>query len=294
MEFKEFLNLLKKKKQTMFTLVFVVFMLTLVFSLAQTMKYTVKSRLLVVQNAYSNDAYVLSKSNEYLGALFAEIVYSSSFYDQVMSSNYNINSSYFSGNYSQQIKKWRNVVQTRTQGNTGIIEINVYHPQVNEAKKIALAVNDILINKNQAYQGGQGVKINIIDQPIASSYPNKPNLINNLIIAFFGSLILSLFYIYIFPEEKYNLYILSKRAKKAKYKLSKNIIEHYGQASYDKIEHEKREHKPVDYGDYEPRSEEKQSHQQANQENYSINNEAERFNNNYRTLNGDINNIIRK
>jgi hypothetical protein len=28
--------------------------------------------------------------------------------------------------------------------------------QVNEAKKFALAVNDILMNKNQAYQGGQG------------------------------------------------------------------------------------------------------------------------------------------
>jgi hypothetical protein len=43
MELNEFLNLLKKKRQTIFAIVFVVFMLTLLFLLSNGLKYTVKS-----------------------------------------------------------------------------------------------------------------------------------------------------------------------------------------------------------------------------------------------------------
>ena len=234
MEFNEFLNLIKRKKQTILTLIFVFVMLTIVVSLAQTMKYSVKSRLLVVQNAAGNDAYSLSKSNEYLGNLFAEVVYSSSFYDQVIASKYNVDNNYFSGSYNQQIEKWQKTVKTKTQGDTGIIEVYVYHPQASEANKIALAVNDILINNNQNYQGGQNIKVNIIDQPITSNYPNTPNIFVNIAAALFGSFIISLFYIYIFPEEKYNLYFFKKKIRKNK-KINVDILERYGNAGY-KIE----------------------------------------------------------
>ncbi len=286
MEFNDFLSLLKKKRQTILTIVLVFLMLTLVLSLAQTMKYTVKSRLLVIQNAGTSDAYVLSKSNEYLGTLFAEIVYSSSFYDQVLSSNYNISQSYFTGSYSQQIKKWQSTVKTKTQGNTGIIEIYVYHPQASEAKKIALAVNDILMNKNQAYQGGQGVRINIIDQPIVSTFPNKPNLFNNLIIAFFGSLLVSLFYIYIFPEDKYSFSIANgKRKRRAIRKLEKDILENYGQNTYRAHQASGLEVETAKQADYQKRTEEEPIKSTEGQ----TNDKPE----DYHTLNGDINNIIK-
>lgn len=286
MEFNDFSSLLKKKRQTILIIVCIFVISALLLSLAQTMKYTVKSRLLVIQNAGASDAYVLSKSNEYLGTLFAEIVYSSSFYDQVLSSNYNISQSYFTGSYSQQIKKWQSTVKTRTQGNTGIIEIYVYHPQVSEAKKIALAVNDILMNKNQAYQGGEGVRINIIDQPIASNFPNKPNLFNNLAIAFFGSLLVSMFYIYIFPEEKYNLSITSRRRKKRIVReLEKDILENYGQNVYHAHQNASRAPETRNYNET-PITEASQSSKNTATQNNNRPGE-------YHTLNGDINNIIK-
>lgn len=286
MEFNDFSSLLKKKRQTIFIIVCVFLISSLLLSLAQTMKYTVKSRLLVIQNAGASDAYVLSKSNEYLGTLFAEIVYSSSFYDQVLDSNYNISQSYFTGSYSQQIKKWQSTVKTKTQGNTGIIEIYVYHPQVNEAKKIALAVNDILMNKNQAYQGGEGVRINIIDQPIASNFPNKPNLFNNLAIAFFGSLLVSMFYIYIFPEEKYSLSITSRRRKKRIVReLEKDILENYGQNAY---------HAHQNTGRItEMRNSSEASIQETDQFPKNTATQNNDRQGEYHTLNGDINNIIK-
>ncbi|MFA6514266.1 MAG: hypothetical protein WCT50_03210 [Patescibacteria group bacterium] len=200
MEFNEFLKLVNKRKRTAFTIIFVTVVLTITISLLSPLKYGSKSRLLVLQNSTGSDVYSLSKSNEYLGNLFAQIVYSGSFYDQVKASQYNIDSNYFSGNYGQQLKKWQQTVKTDTQGDTGIIKINVYHPNIQEAKQISLAINDILINKNQDYHGGQNIKVNIIDQPLVSNYPIKPNLPYNIALALAASFIVSLFYIYIFPE----------------------------------------------------------------------------------------------
>ncbi len=213
MEFNEFLNLIKRKAQTIFTIVFVATMLVVIVSLASSLKYSVSSRLLVIQDASGSDVYSLSRSNEYLGNLFSQVVYSSSFYDQVLSSRYNVEKGYFSGDYGQQLKKWRKTVNTKTQGDTGIIEVNIYHPQVNEAQKIALAVNDILINNNKDYQSNQNIKVKILDQPLASSYPTKPNIVLNVVATIFLAFIFSLFYIYILPEEKYNIYLFGRSHK---------------------------------------------------------------------------------
>ena len=49
-----------------------------------------------------------------------------------LSLKYNIDENYFSGNYNQQLKIWNKTVNTRAQGDTGIIDINVYHPNVSE------------------------------------------------------------------------------------------------------------------------------------------------------------------
>lgn len=226
MEFFDFIKLLKRKKGTIFGLVFIFVVLGLGLSLLTPLKYGATSRLLVVQNTGGVDPYTVSKSNEYLGNLFSEVAYSGSFYNLVLESSYNIDHGYFSGDYNKQLKIWRNTISTKTLADTGIVEINIYHPNPYQAQQIALAVNDILINKNSNYQGGgQSIKVNIIDQPLVSNYPVKPNLPLNLIIALSSGLLFSLFYIYIFPEDCYNIRLWSrKKAKKIKVKVNNHSI----------------------------------------------------------------------
>ena len=215
MEFSEFIKLIKNKKGTILTLVFIVLILSVGVSLTNPLKYGAESRLLVIQNTVGNDPYTVSKSNEYLGNLFSQIVYSGSFYDLVLSSQYGVDKNYFAGNYNQQLKTWRKTVETKTLSDTGIIEIHVYHQNPYQAQQIALAINDVLINRNGDYQGnGQTVKINVIDQPITSSYPVKPNLSQILPLALVGGLLLSLFYIYLFPEERYDLKLWTAKKNK--------------------------------------------------------------------------------
>ncbi len=215
MEFLDFAKLLRRKKSTILTIVFLALILTLGISLVNPLKYGAESRLLVIQNTAGTDPYTVSKSNEYLGNLFSQVVYSSSFFEFVVNSNYNVDKNYFSGSYSQQLKLWQNTIQAKTLSDTGIIEIAVYHPDPYQAQQIALAANDVLINKNFNYQGnGDAIKVNIIDQPLISAYPVKPNLPQNLAVALAGSLLLSLFYIYLFPEEHYNLRLWPKKKRK--------------------------------------------------------------------------------
>lgn len=225
MEFNEFLQLLRRKKQTIITLVLIGTMLVTLVSLINPLKYGVTSRLLVTQDSSNSDAYSLSRSNEYLGNLLSQVVYSGSFYDKVLESRYDVNKSYFGGDYGKQMKKWKNTINTRTRQDAGIIEVNIYHTDILEAKKIALAVNHILINENQDYHGGRNIKINVIDQPLASNYPVKPNVLYNAGLAAGIALLFALFYIYIFPEEKYSIYLFSTSKKKPKPKKMKDIKE---------------------------------------------------------------------
>lgn len=238
MEFIDFTKLLIKKRGTIFIIVFIAMVFTAGLSLIVPLKYGAKSRLLVVQNTQGSDAYTVSKSNEYLGNLFAEVANSGSFYNFVLSSQYNIDKNYFAGNYNEQIKIWKKTIETKTLSDTGIVEINIYHPNPYQAQQLALAVNDIMINKNSSYQGnGNGIKISIIDQPLISNYPIKPNLIQNILVAGAGGLMLSLFFIYLFPEERYSLHILPKRrAKKIKNKEHSIKIDYYPVNDSDNIE----------------------------------------------------------
>jgi len=211
MEFNEFIKLIGRKKQTIAIIVLVALIITAGASLISPLKYSATSRLLVIQNTAGTDPYTVSKSNEYLGNLFSQVVYSGSFYNFVMSSPYNIDKNYFSGTYDQQLKLWGKTVTTKTYSDTGIIEVNVYHPDPSQAQQIDLAINDVLMNKNGNYQGsGDAIKVNIIDQPLVSSYPVKPNLPQNSAIAIAAGLLFSLFYIYLLPEERYNIKLFSR------------------------------------------------------------------------------------
>lgn len=226
MDLKEFLILIKHKRQTIILMILSAIVLVVSISLLLPLRYEAKSRLLITQDTGTADAYTVSRSNEYLGNLFAQVSLSSSFFDLAMESPYQVDQNYFQGNYEQKIKTWRKTVQTRTLSDSGIMEISVYHTNPYQAQQLALAINDVLINKNINFQGnGDKVKINVIDRPLVSSYPVKPNLPQNVALAASFSFILSLFYIYIFPEERYSWRLFGTKKKHRSQKIELAISE---------------------------------------------------------------------
>ncbi len=203
MEINHFWHLLKTRKSVILSTWLIFIILGSLITFLQPLKYEAKSRLLIVQNVAGIDPYTVSKSNQYLSSLFAQVVHSNSFFDLVTnSSNFDIDKSYFQSTYKKQMEVWEKSIAASSLNDTGIIEISIYHPNPYQAKELALAANDVLINQGFNYQGGgDNIKVKIIDQPLVSDYPVKPNIIFNLIAFSLLGLIAGASYLYFFPNQ---------------------------------------------------------------------------------------------
>jgi len=211
MELKEFMLLVAKKKMTIFFIVIIFVILALILTVIQPFKYGSSSQVLVIQNSASPDPYLASKSTEYLSNILAKVVYSNSFFENVLSSGYFVDKNYFGKTVKDQMKAWSKTVSAKAINDSGIISLSVYHTDRAQAESIARAVIYTLQTKHGLYRGsGSNVSVKIIDEPITSNYPVKPNLIFNFSLALALGLIFAGMYIYLFPEEKYNIKLSPK------------------------------------------------------------------------------------
>lgn len=206
MELKEFILLAARKKLTIFFLLIIFLTLAIILSIIQPFKYGASSQVLVIQNFTNPDPYLTSKSTEYLSNILAKVIYSNSFFTNVLDAGYFIDKNYFGQTVKAQMKNWKKTVSAKAVNDSGIISLNVYHTDRAQAELITRAVIYALQTKHGLYHGGSdNVSVKIIDEPIISAYPVKPNLILNFSLALVLGLIFSLVYVYLFPEEKYNI-----------------------------------------------------------------------------------------
>lgn len=204
MEFNDFLQLIGKKRKTIYGVMALFLMLAVAVIAVQRFKYSSSSQLLVVQE-YNGavDAYTASKSSEHLSSVLASVVRSNSFFTKVMATGPSINSAYFGSSPESQIKEWGKTVSAQSINDSGIIAVNVYHPDRLEAEKIAGVVNYVLMTQHSAYDGaGESVKVRLIDQPVTSRIPVKPNIPLIIGSSLIFSFIFSLIYIYLLADNK--------------------------------------------------------------------------------------------
>ncbi len=218
MDLHNFLNLVRQKKQTITSIILVVVLLVSVATFVQPLKYGSTSRLLVVQNLpIGTDPYAISRSNEMITNVLAEVLESDSFYNQVINSEYNIDRSYFrkDNDSRKEMKKWASTVEAKALKDRGMIDIKVYHPNRYQVNQIAQAINQVYQTKNSNYHGlGNMVSIKVINKPYVSNWPVKPNIVLNYVLGILFAIMISLVYIYLFPEERYDIRLWPKRKLK--------------------------------------------------------------------------------
>ena len=203
MDTKDFIQLAKKRKMTVISITLIFVILGLVVTLAQPLKYRATSRLLILQPNTAADAYAVARSNQYVGGLISEVIYSGAFLDALNSSQFVFDRNYFSGTYKQNIKEWKKTVFAKSGGDTGVIDVEIYHTSPEEAHNIALAVNQLIISGQSPYKfNAAQTKISVIDQPVVSSYPVKPNIAMNLALGLIFGFLSGCSYIYLFPKER--------------------------------------------------------------------------------------------
>jgi len=225
MELNSFIYLIKSKISTILVFVAVFFVLGMILTLSQPLKYSSNLRLLVVQNSSgASDSYTTTRTNEYISEILSKVAYSTSFFNQTMASGLNIDVNYFGSNPKKISKTWAKTIDVRPVNNTGIIAVAAYHPNRDQAEKIARSVGNVLITQNSTYHGlGDKISVKLLDEPMTSRYPVKPNLILNAILSLILGLVFTLAFIYLFPDS--NLF-------KKKYLINNNWQENNAQFNH--------------------------------------------------------------
>ena len=209
MELGQFILIINQRKKVLFFAVLIFMAAAAVITFRSPLDYRASARLLLVQNYGSNtppDPYVVAQANKYLTGVLTQVISSDAFYEQTLVSGFNFDKTYFSGDLATQLTRWRNNVQAYAAEDTGIIDIRTYHPDKYQAEQLAQAVVYTLKENHSLYQSsGDKVRVKMIDQPLVSNYPIRPDLFLTFGSALLLGFVFGLFYIYLFsyPLEKY-------------------------------------------------------------------------------------------
>jgi capsular polysaccharide biosynthesis protein len=183
-----------------------VLILVFIFNLANLYlypEYRSTVQLLIIQNQNQKlDAYTAVKSAQELGKNLSEVIYTTSFFDKVMSAGFSIDN-VFPADENKKRQMWRNMIETEVIPETGILKINVYHPQGKQAAQIAQAIAYILITQGQEYHGGgSDIQIKMVDSPLTSKYPVRPNILLNSFAGLIFGFVLAIMYIILKESRK--------------------------------------------------------------------------------------------
>jgi len=202
MEINQFYYLFKQKKGALTVVLLLFLVVGAVLTVIQPFKYESKSELLIIKEMNAAvDPYTAAKSNEFLSNIFARVITSNSFFDEVKKSGAGIDFNYFPERADKKMKLWHETISAMAQGDSGIISVSVFHSDQNQAKLISDAINNVLITKNSLYHGeGDKVKIKVINEPVVSRWPVKPNLFLIFSLSLVFGFIFFVCYIILYPH----------------------------------------------------------------------------------------------
>lgn len=173
----------------------------LIFSFFQTPKYESTAKLLVIINQENSDPYTIARSSDYIAQILTEVVYSHSFINNVMKSDFDLRDE-LGSDQDKRLKNWKKMVSITNKEDQGIILINVLNADRDQANQFAQAISYLLITKHDSYHGlGNKVSIKVIDAPQASDEIAQPKILQNAILALIAGLIVGFTFVVIFPEQ---------------------------------------------------------------------------------------------
>jgi capsular polysaccharide biosynthesis protein len=130
------------------------------------------------------DAYTASRSSERIADDIATLVHTTSFYNAVMNSGFNIRENYFPTEESRRRKLWKKTIQPTVLRGTGLMQVDVYHTSVDQAEQIARATSFVLTTQAAEFTSGGGINVRLVDDPLNTRFPVKPNILANAFAGF--------------------------------------------------------------------------------------------------------------
>ncbi|MCR4280021.1 MAG: hypothetical protein NUV82_01190 [Candidatus Komeilibacteria bacterium] len=191
---------LKQFRNTVISIAFIVTILVLVISLLLPQRYSSEAKVLIVQRQTASlDAYLATKSAEKVGQMLTEVVYSSSFFDKVWNSGYNIGTDW-GENERERRDLWRQRMALSMVPQTSLLKVTAYHTDKPTAERITQAVVYVLTQQGEEYYGAtENLQIKLVDRPINSRFPVKPNIIVNTVLGLIVGVMIGMLYVYFKP-----------------------------------------------------------------------------------------------
>lgn len=154
-------------------------LLAVLLSFIPRLEYSSTTRLLITQQLGTVDAYTAARSAERIAEDLSNAVYTSSFYLRVFELNPEIDRSYFPEDETRFRTAWENTVSASVSRGTGLLTVRAYHEDVEQAELLATAVAALLTDQGWTYTSGANISVQVVDAPLNSSLPVRPNIILN-------------------------------------------------------------------------------------------------------------------
>jgi len=160
--------------------------LAMIISFVQPLRYSSTVRLLILQDLGSSvDAYTASRSEERVAEDLSTIIYTSTFFDQVFSSGFPLDKKNFPNDDIKRRKEWARTVDATVAHGTGLLTITTYNTDVTQAEQLVRAISAVLTAHVKDYTSGGNVEMRLVDAPLNSQWPVKPNILANIASGFF-------------------------------------------------------------------------------------------------------------
>lgn len=190
------LEIVKRDWRKILVVALFIVLLSMVFTLVRPFLYRATVSIFVVQkSSFSIDAYSASKSEERIANKLAQVIVSSSFLDKVVNAGFDVDKSYFPTDERKKRDKWSKTVETAVPAGLSKLEISVYHSDPNQALQISNAIAYALTAGKRDFIGIEDVDLKVLDSPLVSKYPVRPNVIFNLALGIIVGLILGVAFV---------------------------------------------------------------------------------------------------
>jgi capsular polysaccharide biosynthesis protein len=166
-------------------------------------KYQSDISMIVVQKQSSEkvDAFSATKSAEFLSNIFAQVIYTTSFFNAVQNAPFDAKRD-FSLDPEERKREWKDLIDVKKVNNTGILNISVYEKSRTTTEETAKAIAYILTTNSEEYHGGgERVDVRLINGPNTPLRPTVPRIGQNTAIGAFIGLVLAIVFIYFFPDK---------------------------------------------------------------------------------------------
>jgi len=147
--------------------------------------------LIISKSRYGIDPYTAVKSAERVGENLVQVVGTNDFFNKVMyQSNYNLDKSLYT-NVSEKNKRknWEKSVSASMVYGSGVLNISAYGKTKDIATQLAGASAAALVAGGWEYVGGD-VDFKIVNEPVVTDYPVRPNLPVNAVAGFIIGMVL--------------------------------------------------------------------------------------------------------